>query len=264
MYAAITNKKLLQSFCALSFPAVNAWAALDELAVHTENVVAVLLTLWRGGEVGQECKKDELAELGQVLRVGNLTPLFRRLMLPHFDWFAEHVAKMNIFAAISENMGAVVTADVMADSEYPDAWSAKARQGILPPGASDRATMTLQVPETELREMLKENASRAYTSSKNGCSTYWFGYFWSANISLKYGKLGGGIESISRGPLPAAPCIKYTCKVNETLYTPFFLHKHGVRFDLFSDLSPITSLAQLKPHISDGRLEVRFELSDIS
>jgi len=79
---------------------VHAWARLDELAVGTENDVAVLLTFWHAGEVGQQCSEDEVLKLGQVLRVGHLTPFFRRLVLPELKWFKKHVTQLNVFACV--------------------------------------------------------------------------------------------------------------------------------------------------------------------
>jgi hypothetical protein len=262
VYAVITKEEMLKAFCTLSLPAVDAWAGLNELAVHTENDVAVLLTLWCTEEIGQKCSEDELAQLGQALRVGNLTPMFRRLILPELEWFEEHVREMNLFVAMLENKGAMITADAIADSEFPDAWSAASRQGILPPGASDRATMTVQVPETELKRMLNEDAARVYNNI--GCSAYWHGYYWHVNISLNEGKFGGEIDSTNIYPFPIARCIKYTCKVNGAIYDSYFLREKGARLDLFSELGAISSLTQLKSRMSNGRLEVRFELTEIS
>lgn len=103
VYEIITNAELLQSFCTLSFFAVHMWAALDVLAVHTENDVAVLLALWHYGEVGKQCSEDDVLQLGHLLRLGCLTPIYRRLMLPELAWFEGHVTRMHVFAAMWEH-----------------------------------------------------------------------------------------------------------------------------------------------------------------
>ena len=43
------------------------WAASDDLAAHYENDVVALLTLWSGGDEGQACSEEELAQLGRLV-----------------------------------------------------------------------------------------------------------------------------------------------------------------------------------------------------
>jgi len=159
VYVVITRSELLQSFCALSFPAVLMWVALDGLKVHSENDVAVLLAHWHNGEEGQRCSDDEVLRLGQLLRVGNLTSMFRRFMLPELAWFKWPVDQIYLFAAIWENEGTSVVAAGRPGFIFPAVWYAAARQGVLPPGASDRAIMTIPAPEAELDRILQDGAA---------------------------------------------------------------------------------------------------------
>ena len=43
------------------------WAASDDLALHYENDVVALLTLWSGDDEGQACSEEELTQLGRLV-----------------------------------------------------------------------------------------------------------------------------------------------------------------------------------------------------
>ena len=70
--------------------------------MHTENDVAVLLAFWHAGPIGGQCNEHELLQLGELLRVRFLTPMFRRMTLPELTWFVGHVARANVFAAMCD------------------------------------------------------------------------------------------------------------------------------------------------------------------
>jgi hypothetical protein len=267
VYVVITRTELLHSFCALSFPAVLIWAGLVELAVHTENDVAVLLAHWHKSEMGQRCSDDEVLQMGHLLRVGNLKPLFRRFMLPELAWFKGHVKQASIFAGIWENEGALVVAAGRPGFIFPAVWYAAARRGVLPPGASDRSIMTVRAPEAELERMLQDSAAGKYCN-EYGCTFYWHGYYWSPQLCLQLsrGIFGAFFQCVSRGPIPAAACVKFTSKINGRSLGGFM---NGQSYlgqpNLFPGIaSPITSKAQLQSYVTNGCLEVRFELSDVN
>jgi hypothetical protein len=266
VYAVIVDMELLQSFSELEFPAVLAWAELDELSVQTENDVAVLLALWHSAneEEGRACCEDELLKLGQALRVSNLTPLYRRLTLPEFSWFKGHAAKASVFAALWDNGGAKIIAKAKPELEFPDFWSAEARQGALPDGASDRAIITAFAPEAELGTMLQHNSANM-SSAVYGGSTYWHGYFWRASVELVQGDIGGFLNCIRHDPVPAPAFVQYSYVLNGPGDCATFLvrEKSGNGKFLLTGFGPITSLAQLQPHFLHGGLEVCFALSDV-
>jgi len=268
VFAIITGAELLQSFCALSFSVLLWWAVLDGLVVHTENDVAVLLALWHDGEVGKQCSEEEVAQLGQLLRVGHLTTIFRRVMLPQLAWFHGHVAEMNTFAVLWDHYG-VNSPELSAriGIEFPAAWSASARNGVLPPDASNRGTIVMQVPEAELSQMLQKDTAGEYNEFVYSAS-YWYGYFWLTKITLKDGLFGGFVYCAPHGPVPAAACVKYTSAMNGESCGPTFIGNRGAgwgKANIFLDIAdPITSLEQLQPRISDGCLEARFELKDMN
>jgi len=264
VYVVITRSELLQSFCALSFPAVLMWVALDGLKVHSENDVAVLLAHWHNGEEGQRCSDDEVLRLGQLLRVGNLTSMFRRFMLPELAWFKWPVDQIYLFAAIWENEGTSVVAAGRPGFIFPAVWYAAARQGVLPPGASDRAIMTIPAPEAELDRILQDGA--AGRSEYSSSTYYWHGYYWKPYIMLKQGKFGAFFSCVSRVPVPAAACVKVAGKSNGRSINGFINGQSSWGSpNIFLDIAdPITSKAQLQPYMTNGCLEVRFELSDVN
>jgi len=266
VYAVVVDENLLQSFRQLEFPAVLAWTELDELAVETENDVAALLALWHGAnvEMGQACSEEELIKLGQALCVCNLTPLYRRLTLPEFPWFKEHAGRASVFAALWDNGGAETVTEAKPELEFPIAWSAEARLGILPDDASDRAMITAFAPEAELRTMLQNSAANV-RSAVYGDSTYWHGYFWRACVQLDRGSIGGFLNCVHHGPVPSPQFVQYSCILNGPGDTTAFLvrEKSGSGKNLLTGIGPITSIAQLQPHFLNGGLEVCFTLSDV-
>jgi hypothetical protein len=264
VYVVISRIELLQSFCTLSFPAVFMWAGLDGLAVHTENDVAVLLAHWHNGEVGQQCSEEEVLQLGQLLRVGNLTCMFRRLMLPKLVWFERHVEQMYLFTAIWENEGTSVVAAGRAGLKFPAAWYAAARQGILPPTASNRGSFTVHASEVQLDKMLQQDA--AGTCHEVNCPIYWYGYYWKPYIMLKQGKMQGYIRCISHGPVPTASCVKFAGRIHGRDIDTFISGQRAWGFEnLFTDIaSPVTSKEQLQPHMTNGCLEVPFKFSNVN
>ena len=261
VYAVITDNELLKSFCALSFRVVCVWAALDELVVHTENDVAVLLAFWHAGPIGEQCNEQDLLQLGELLRVGSLTSMFRRMTLPELTWFVGHAARANIFAAMYDCGGA---GEIAADR--PAAWSAGARNGKLPQNASTRANITELVSEAELGRVLQQDSPDVL--HKFGSKRYWHGYFWQVSIEFKEGKVGAFLHNISHGPILQAACVKFRYYAYTSLLRPCILRREtgtgAGRGDLFPTISPITSLEQLQPHIINGFLRVCFGLKEMN
>jgi len=267
VYAVITDSELLQSFCALSFPAVHEWAASENLEVHVENDVAVLLAFWHAGEVGQQCSDDDLLQLGQELRVGHLTPNFRRLMLSELEWFKGHVAEVNLFASMWERGGVETIEAAKSVKDFPGfpvAWSSCERAGMFLGDISDEhATIRAYASEAVLSNMLQDDLSSSQKAF--GRVTYWHGYFWRAFIELKEGVIGGYLQCASHGPIPAARFVEFDFKINESHELDGFLVKEEQEngIGLLTEIGSITSIAQLQPHFTNGGFEVRLELSNV-
>ena len=87
----IADDELLSCFCSkLSFAAVALWAEQDELRVHNENEVAVLLTFWCDAH---ERVSDEVCkQLSGKVRGSQMSKSFRYFILPKLEWFDDFVA----------------------------------------------------------------------------------------------------------------------------------------------------------------------------
>jgi hypothetical protein len=73
VHALITSPEQLQRFRQLSYSAIRAWAASDDLLVESEGSVAVALGWWVAGQVGSKCSQEQLKELSGLVRVRHLT-----------------------------------------------------------------------------------------------------------------------------------------------------------------------------------------------
>ena len=78
---------LLADFCALPFSAVLFWAGLDELEVHSENCVVMLLTCWVRRRGPCSVPAEDLKALGDQVRVARLGEAYRTFVLPSLEWF---------------------------------------------------------------------------------------------------------------------------------------------------------------------------------
>lgn len=277
MYAVITGDELLLSFRALTFQAVHMWATIPEISSICDNDVAVLLALWHEGAMGQQCSDAELIDLGSELRVGCLTPLFRRSMLPQPPWFKGLAAQANIFASLWDNGYELDESEDSSDEDdaaegpeclkFPDAWCDDERHDERPSGSANRTTFNVHVLEATLDRMIKDEAPINTSDSSTERPFYWNGYFWSAFLEVKRGKIVGFIKSVPYGPVPATVCVKYTYSINgSTKCSGFHCRRKSGRekIDLFPDVDYVRSLAELQPYISDGALNLRIRLNDVN
>ena len=130
----------------------------------------------------------------------------------------------------------------------------------MPQGSSARAVVLMQSRKAELERLMRKDA--AGKCNEFGCTTYWHGYYWHTSISLEQGKIHGHLRCVSHGPVRAAACVKFAVSINGSSFSLEYLSREYIytKKNLFPGVAPIRSLAQLQPHMSNGCLDVRFEL----
>ena len=87
--AVITDLEQRRQFCALPYAAVLAWLQSDDLKVHSESCVLLLLTAWVNSEEHPACNIHQLKQLAHSVRVEHLSAMYLHGVLPDLEWFRE-------------------------------------------------------------------------------------------------------------------------------------------------------------------------------
>ena len=87
--AMIIDAELRQQFCALPYAAVLAWLRSDDLKVHSESCVLLLLTAWVRSEDNSACSPEQLEQLAHSVRVKHLSATYLHGVLPDLKWFQD-------------------------------------------------------------------------------------------------------------------------------------------------------------------------------
>lgn len=124
--ATITSKELQQQFCALPFSVVLAWLKEDDLNVHSENCVVLLLSMWcRSQRIN--ASREQMSELACHVRALHVSQLYLQEILPNLDWFSAHWYHLQAITA-AKLSGAKLSPDPANWDNLPPAWSADPRK----------------------------------------------------------------------------------------------------------------------------------------
>ncbi|KAG1660076.1 hypothetical protein FOA52_006422 [Chlamydomonas sp. UWO 241] len=98
--AVVTTPDLLARFCSLSHAAVLAWAADDDLGVHSKNDVVYFLSEWVEAQKrgGRPCSAEQLKQLVHAVRLSDCGPAYLQSVLPALDWFQSGHKSLRKFA----------------------------------------------------------------------------------------------------------------------------------------------------------------------
>jgi len=210
VHEVISKEELRVCFTRLAFPAVKLFLSFDELAVHSENDVAVLCAFWYDGKV---CDEKELKELSELLRVARLSPSFRADMLPRLNFFLPpSLPVLTLFNLVWDHESEVALEDKGLLKDCPPGWFAPARSGVVPGGAD---VLDVRFEASKLSALLQAAKASQDTSPLASPSLYYCGYFWVLKVCLL--QVAGPLElelsadlSIcpSVPPLPAPSALK--------------------------------------------------------
>lgn len=210
VHKVIVDECLLKSFQSLSFKSIKYWASLDELCVtHSENEIAVLITLWFdfavwGRPFLHALTDDELREISALLRVSRLSSSFRHFILQKLPWF-KHPQGIDI-DLLFLGMDVTEDADLTSFKLYnpPPKWFAPTRAGVLPSDATARSTFTHGFSKSEVANMIEgarqSGESRALTSPLY----YFAGSYWALSLQITAPSytLGAYLSPKNKLPLP--------------------------------------------------------------
>jgi hypothetical protein len=173
--AVLITDSLRQQFCSLPFPVIKLWAGLDQLAVDSENTVAVLLTAWFRYQAGTATPPtdEQRRQLSALLRLSQLSPSFLQHLLEKLPWWRKPAGlKANFATALATALlaGAPRSAVLSAAQSRPrQPWKAEAGPGQL-----------------KWKLSLKQ-LQRVFGSGESLHSPrlYWAGWEWSCNTKWR-------------------------------------------------------------------------------
>eukprot|EP00983_Pelagomonas_calceolata_P085133 1156494-Pelagomonas_calceolata.AAC.2 len=217
VYSTIKNGRS-RSFCSLSFPVVRLWASLDELQVHNENDVAVLLSFWCSANASRAVTQQNFNELSALLRVGCMSPPFSHFTLPKLSWFTKSAVLpyFNVAWGVDGgNKGCGFGISGRSDADVvPPAWAATPRL----PAVMKNATLEHSFPKSEVVSMV-ESAHAGSSTSIFSPPMYYGGYYWAHQVqcSMPVSSLGIYLQSTTRPPLPEPSLAKasYTLRIQK-------------------------------------------------
>lgn len=205
------------SFLALSYEMVRAWASLDELACH-ENDVAVLLTFWCTKNKREYSysystyniiSDDQIHEqLSSLLRVSALSRSFRYMQLPRLSWFKpRRFQDLSCFNLMLEDDDQEAHSDPCSwmtslnpyTQKFPQSWYKKPRTGCPHFDASQDAAADAAIAADEGDDVISHNFTKADFEagllvaekedadkkiSTPGNNKYHGGYFWKLSLCV--------------------------------------------------------------------------------
>eukprot|EP00983_Pelagomonas_calceolata_P125256 1161194-Pelagomonas_calceolata.AAC.2 len=207
VYCIINEAALLSSFCSLEFALVEMWAGRNELAVHNENDVAVLLTFWCNGKSLSTLEEETLSG---SLRVSQLSRSFRCLIVPKLAWF-KPAFDLQVFNTMLDEESASLISQVAGSFHgYPPAWIALGRCGGLPADATKRSELTACFSQDTLGGMLAEAEQSNATRSLRSNTFYIGGFYWKLELDLNMPERSMGLYLTlsDKHPLPLPSAVK--------------------------------------------------------
>ena len=181
--AVIADLEQRRQFCALPHAAVLAWLRSDDLKVHSESCVLLLLTAWVRSDEHPVCSPRQLKHLAHSVRVEHLSATYLHGVLPDLKWFQESCSKELRFLRGMHLQKAI---DVDRTGwEGPAAWIAPKRKKTSMPAS---ATVNWSLGSEELRQL---NSSTTNLNTTSPGSAYLNGIFYKLCAEREEGE--GGI-----------------------------------------------------------------------
>ena len=134
--AVITDLVQRRQFSSLPYAAVLAWIQSDDLKVHSESCVLLLLSAWVNSKEHPACSTDQLKQLAHSVRVEHLSPTYLHCVLPDLKWFQKSCSgDAKFLRALLVKSGH----DGAKCSPWagPGAWVADKRKGTAMPASAD-------------------------------------------------------------------------------------------------------------------------------
>jgi len=208
------------------------------------------------------------------VRVGRLTPSYRRFMLPKLRWFQGLAEAAQVFGAMWEDYEEY--AGMMPEEACPTsphAWLAAGRHGALPTGSAleKRRVVVWEVPRAELGKVIEEAAGSDESSFLDGPSWFWGGCFWAVDLRLEQPglKLKFCVSTRSKACLPRPPVLSASfftsCQLPDGSWDPspasseYDWIMSGVSYysSSLAFPAPLKSVQQLAPHMRNGCLVLK-------
>ena len=183
--AVIMDLEQRRQFCTLPHAAVLAWLQFDNLKVHSESCVLLLLTAWVRSKDHPACSYDELTQLAHSVRVKHLSGTYLHGVLPDLKWFQRSCSKEVKFLRGMHVQKA--TGGNRIDWEGPAAWIAPKRKETSMPAS---AAVNWSLGPEELRQLYTSATDLEIISPG---STYLNGVFYKLSAAGKGGEAKGGM-----------------------------------------------------------------------
>lgn len=162
--SVIASEQLRPQFCSLPYAAVLKWLRMDDLAVHSENCVLLLMTAWveAQAKAGDVCSTVQLDQLARQVRVNHVGPAYLHSILPSLSWFSQSKQLLPLLLA-SKAMPAFKPAS--RNAAFPPAWTAVSRQRCQDPCS---VTLGYSLEAGQLQEVYAGNPVDFPASYVNG------------------------------------------------------------------------------------------------
>jgi hypothetical protein len=196
----ITTDSLREQFCSLPFPLVLRWAGLDQLAVDSENSVAVLLTAWYRAQCssGTAPTDAQCEQLSGCLRLGQLGPSYLLQVLQQLPWWRQpegvqphHLVVLGMAKLAGSSSG------VSAPQFEPPAFKQGERAADAGPGKLEWQTCVVQLT--------------AAFDSGNWVNhlppVYWAGWEWTYHLKWSPAADGANGKTLGMFSTVAAPAL---------------------------------------------------------
>ena len=183
--AVITDLEKRRQFCTLPYAAVLAWLQSDDLEVHSESCVLLLLTAWVRSEEHPACSPYQLKLLAHSLRVENLSATYLHGVLPDLKWFQESCSEEARFLRGMHMQRAIGGSHI--DWEGPAVWIAQKRKET---SMSASATVNWSLGPEELGQLYTSAADLTIISPGNA---YLNGVFYRPSAARNGGETMGGM-----------------------------------------------------------------------
>ena len=210
------------------------------------------------------------------VRVGRLTPTYRRTLLPQLRWFRGLAQDAQMFAEVWDGEGGNEVKVRGVFPSCPDGWFAAERCGALPTGSvlEVRQEMIWRVPRADLEKVI-EGASGSRQGYTCG-SWFWGGCFWRVNLQLVQPglELKFSLSTCGKAGLPPPSVLSAsfstTCQLSDGTWglTKEWLRcwfKSGVSYipSGMAFPAPLQSVQQLESHLRDGQLVLKAKVWDV-
>ena len=185
--AVITDIGQRRQFCALPYAAVLAWLHCDNLEVHSESCVLLLLTAWVNSKEHPACSPGQLQRLAHNVRVKHLSATYLHGVLPELEWF-QYSCSEDIKLLRALHVQQDIVGSLCRNWEGPASWIADQRKGTAMP---ESAVITWDLGPHELGELGVADADKLYSPT----SAYLNGVFFRVLAVGKEEAAAEGVEA---------------------------------------------------------------------